>query len=50
MARMGERKGAYGVLVGKPENKRPLRRRRCRWEYNIKVDLKRNWLGGREPE
>jgi hypothetical protein len=29
----------YRVLVGKPEGKRPLRRPRCRWEGNIKVDL-----------
>jgi len=31
VARMGERKGAYRVLVGKPEEKRPLRRPRRRW-------------------
>jgi hypothetical protein len=37
---MGKRRSAYEVLVGKPERKRPLRRRRCRWEDNIKVDLK----------
>jgi hypothetical protein len=29
----------YRVLVGKPEGKRPLRRPRCRWEGNIKMDL-----------
>jgi hypothetical protein len=29
----------YGVLVGKPEGKRPLGRPRCRWEDNIKMDL-----------
>ena len=29
----------YRVLVGKPEGKRPLRRLRCRWEDNIKMDL-----------
>ena len=29
----------YGVLVGKPEGKRPLGRRRRRWEGNIKMDL-----------
>jgi hypothetical protein len=36
---MGERRGTYRVLVGKPEGKRPLRRPRCRWEYNIELDL-----------
>jgi hypothetical protein len=29
----------YSVLVGKPEGKRPLRRLRCRWVDNIKMDL-----------
>jgi hypothetical protein len=37
---MGQRKGAYRVLVGKPEGKRPLGRPRCRWEDNIKTDLR----------
>jgi hypothetical protein len=36
---MGERRGAYRVLVGKPEEKRPLGRSRRRWEDNIKIDL-----------
>jgi hypothetical protein len=35
---MGERRGEYRVLVGKPEGKRPLGRPRHRWE-NIKMDL-----------
>jgi len=39
VARMGETRGVYGVLVGKPEGKRPLGRRRLRWEDNIKMDL-----------
>ena len=39
MARMGEGRGVYRVLVGKPEGKRPLGRPRCRWEDNIKMDL-----------
>jgi hypothetical protein len=34
----GERRGAYMVLVG-PEGKKPLGRRRLRWEDNIKMDL-----------
>jgi hypothetical protein len=36
---MGERRGVYRVLVGKPEGKRPLGRPRRRWEDNIKMDL-----------
>jgi hypothetical protein len=36
---MGEKKGAYRVLVGKPEGRRPLKRCRRRWRDNIKMDL-----------
>jgi len=36
---MGEGRGLYRVLVGKPEVERPLGRPRHRWEDNIKVDL-----------
>jgi len=39
VAGMGERRGVYRVLVGKPEGKRPLGRPRRRWEDNIKMDL-----------
>jgi len=39
VARMGEGRGVYRVLVGKLEGKRPLGRPRYRWEYNIKMDL-----------
>ena len=39
MLRMGKGRGVYGVLVGKPERKRPLGRPRCRWEDNIKMDM-----------
>jgi len=39
VARMGERGVVYGVLVGKPERKRPRGRPRLRWEDNIKMDL-----------
>jgi len=39
VARMGEGRGVYRVLVGKPEVKRPLGRPRRRWEDNIKMDL-----------
>ena len=38
--RMGERRGVYRVLVGKPEGDRPLGRPRRRWEDGIKLDLK----------
>jgi hypothetical protein len=50
LARVGERRGAYRALRGKPEGKRPLRRPRLRWEDNIKVDLQEvgcvdmNWI------
>jgi hypothetical protein len=37
---MMEKRNAYRVLVGKPEGKRPLGRRRCSWENNIKMDLR----------
>jgi hypothetical protein len=36
---MGEVRGAYNILVGKPEGRRQLRRSRRRWEDNIKTDL-----------
>jgi hypothetical protein len=36
---MGDGKGVYRVLVGKPEGKRPLGRPRLRWEDNVKMDL-----------
>ena len=39
VAPMGERRGVYRVLVGKPEGKRPLGRPRLRWEVSIKMDL-----------
>ena len=38
VARLGERRGVYRILVGKPEGKRPLGRPRHRWEDNIKMD------------
>jgi hypothetical protein len=40
VARMGEGRNVYRVLVGKSQGKRPLRRPRCRWEDGIKVDLR----------
>ena len=45
MARMEERRGAYRVLVGRPEGKRPLGRPRHRWEENIKMALQEvGWM------
>ena len=41
VALVGERRGAYRVLVGKPERKSQLRRHKHRWEDNIKMDLKK---------
>ena len=48
---MGEERGAYRVLVGKPEGKRPLGRPRRRWLDNIRTDLQEvecgymDWIG-----
>jgi hypothetical protein len=48
---MRERRGAYRVLVGKPEGRRPLGRPRRSWEDNIKTDLREvgcgcvDWIG-----
>jgi hypothetical protein len=50
VARMGEVRGAYNILVGRSEGRRPLGRRRRRWENNIKMDLREigfgdvNWI------
>ena len=49
VVRMGERRGTYRVLVGRPEGRRPLERPRHRCEDNIKRDLEevkweRNWI------
>jgi hypothetical protein len=46
VARMGERRGAYRDLVGKPEGRRPLGTPRRRWEDNIKMDLREVGCGG----
>ncbi|KAJ4449009.1 hypothetical protein ANN_00403 [Periplaneta americana] len=48
VARMGESRNAYRVLVGRPEGKRPLGRPRRRWEDNIKMDLREVGYDDRE--
>ena len=40
VARMGEGRSVYRVLVGKPEERRPLGRPRLRWEDNIRMNLR----------
>jgi len=51
VACMGEERGVYRVLVGKPEGKRPLERPRLRWVDNIRMDLQEvgcgymDWIG-----
>jgi hypothetical protein len=46
VARMGEGRGAYRILVGRPEGRRPLGRTRHKWEDNIKSDLQEmGWDG-----
>jgi hypothetical protein len=46
VARMGEERKVFKVLVGKPEGKRPLGRPRRRWEDGIRIDLREIGLGG----
>ena len=48
VARGGERRGVYRILVEKPEGKRPLGRSRRRWEDNIKMDSQEVGRGGME--
>jgi hypothetical protein len=45
VARMGEVRGAYNILVGKLEGRRPLGRPRRRWEDNIEMDLRKIGFG-----
>ena len=45
VARMGEERGVYRVLVGKPEGRRPLGRPRRRWVDNIRMDLQEVGFG-----
>ena len=46
MAHIADRKGAYRVLVGKPDGKRSLGGPRCRWEDTSKMDLPEVTWGG----
>ena len=46
MAHMGERRGVFKVLVGKPEGKKLFGRPRCRWEDNIMMDHQEVGCGG----
>jgi hypothetical protein len=46
VARMGEGRGVYRVLVGRPEGKSPLGRPRRRWKRNIKMDLREIGIDG----
>jgi hypothetical protein len=48
VARVGEGRNVYRVLVGKPERKSPLEGPRRRWEDGMKMDLKGDWLAGVE--
>ena len=51
VVRMGEKRGLYGFLVGKPEGRRPLGRPRRGWVDNIRMDLQKmgcgymDWIG-----
>jgi hypothetical protein len=44
-ARMGEMRNSYNILVGKREGKSPVEISRCRWEDNIRIDLKGKRVG-----
>jgi hypothetical protein len=43
---MGQKRNACTISVGKPEGKRPLGKRRCRWVDNMKIDLREIGWGG----
>jgi hypothetical protein len=45
VTRMGEKGNVYKVSVGKPDGKALLERTRSRWKYNIKMDIKGDWMG-----
>jgi hypothetical protein len=46
VARIGEKRGIYRILVGKPEGKRPPERPKHKWEDNNKIDLQEVGCGG----
>jgi hypothetical protein len=43
---MGDGKGVYRIVIGRPEGRRPLGRPRCRWEDNIKLHLRSIGIDG----
>jgi hypothetical protein len=46
VVRKGAKRNAYTIFVGKPKGKRPLGRPRCKWEDNIKIDLRETGWDG----
>jgi hypothetical protein len=48
VVQLGEERGMYRILVGKPEGKRPLGKPRHRWEDNIRMDLQEVGCGGKD--
>jgi hypothetical protein len=56
VACMGEGRGVYRVMVGRPKGKRPLGRPRHRWKDNLKMDIRKieingaNWIPYRKPD
>jgi hypothetical protein len=51
VARIGEKRNAYRILMGKPEGKTPLGRPRRRWVNNIKMDLREiGWDGAQDRD
>jgi hypothetical protein len=46
VARMGEGRGVYRVLVGRPEGNRPLGRPSRRWEENVKMGFSETGMNG----
>jgi hypothetical protein len=45
-AHIGEMRNAHNILVGKPDGSRPLWRPRCKWENDIKLDIKETGYDG----
>jgi hypothetical protein len=47
MIRVAERRGAYWILVVRPDGRRPLGRPKCRWKDNMRLDLQEVGMRGR---